>query len=117
MAAARLIVEHLPHEATEDDVRAIFELEGEVLSVSLPADLITGQTHGVAIVEMASEAEARDAAQNLDHVLYARRRLHVKLAEGWEYADMAPPLPYGGAASAPKPAPVRPHRPERSPGR
>ncbi len=117
MAAARLIVENLPHKTTEDDVRAIFELEGEVLSVSLPVDHITSQPHGIAFVDMATEAEARDAAQNLDHVLYARRRLHVKLAEGWEYADMAPPLPYGEAASALKPPPVRPHRPERSPGR
>lgn len=117
MATTRIIVENFPYQTTEDDLRALFETQGEVLSVNIPVDHITGLPHGVALVDMASEAEARDAVRHLDRALYGRRRLHVKLAQGWEYVDLAPPLAVQEPPIAPKPPPARPHRPERSPGR
>jgi arginine/serine-rich splicing factor 2 len=117
MAAARLIVENFPYRTTEDDLRTLFELEGEVVSVTIPVDHLTGQPRGIAFVEMGTQAEARDAVGHLDHVIYGRHRLRVKLAEGWEYADLAPTRPLREPEPAPKPPPPRPHRPERSPGR
>lgn len=117
MATTRIVVENFPYPITEDDLRALFETQGEVVSVDIPVDHITGLPHGVAFVDMASEAEARDAVRHLDRALYGRRRLHVKLAQGWEYVDLAPPLAVQEPPTAPKPPPARPHRPERSPGR
>lgn len=117
MATARIIVENFPYQTTEDDLRALFETEGEVLAVTIPFDHITGQQEGVAFVDMASEAEARDAVRHLDRALFGRRRLHVKLAEGSLLVEMAPPLPVREAPPEPTPPPTRPHRPERSPGR
>lgn len=117
MAAARIIVENFPYQTTEDDLRALFETEGEVLAVTIPFDHITGQREGVAFVDMASKEEARGAARHLDRALFGRRRLHVRLAEESLLAEMAPPVPVREERPEPTPPPARPHRPERSPGR
>ena len=117
MAAARITVGNFPYQTTEDDLRTLFETEGEVLAVTIPFDHITGQLEGFALVDMASEAEARHAVRHLDRALFGRRRLHVKLAEGPLLANMAPPLPVREARPGPTQPPARPHRPERSPGR
>jgi RNA recognition motif-containing protein len=53
---AMIYVGNLPFSATEQDLRAVFDPHGEVLSVSIVADRDTGRPRGFAFVEMADEA-------------------------------------------------------------
>ena len=121
--AARIIVENLKYGTTEEALRSLFEEQGEVVSVSFPVDHLTGQPRAVAFVEMASEAEARDAVRHCHRRLLGGRRLRVKPAEEWETAETAETAEI--SSTLPYPAPPvtdtgpaqRPQRPERKPGR
>lgn len=113
----KVIVRDLPYDVREEELRNLFGTAGEVVSVSLPVDHITGQMKGMAIVEMASAAEAEDAVRHLHHQPLHGRRMRVRLAEEHELAETAQPLLVEEEhASRPHPE-ARPHRPERSPGR
>jgi RNA recognition motif-containing protein len=112
----KLFVADLPYDATEEDLRKIFGDYGEVLSVNLPADHVTGTLKGTALVEMATLAEAEQAAERLRRATLHGRRLRVRLALEHELAEMGQPL----LAGEPLPPPHerrQPYRPERSPGR
>jgi RNA recognition motif-containing protein len=113
----KVIVGDLPYDATEQELRELFETQGEVVSVTLPVDHVTGRLKGTAIVEMATRAGAQDAVDHLRRQRFHGRRLRVRLAMGRELADAAeeqmveeqqPPRPHKTTL---------PHRPERSPGR
>jgi RNA recognition motif-containing protein len=112
----KVIVGDLPYDATEQELRDLFETQGEVVSVTLPVDHVTGQLKGTAIVEMATGAGAEDAVNHLRHQRFHGRRLRLRLATG-ELADAAEELMVE-EQHPPKPHPTTlPHRPERSPGR
>ena len=118
--AARIIVENLPYGTTEETLRGLLEQQGEVVSVSFPVDHLTGQPRGIAFVEMASEAEARDAMRHCHRRLLGGRRLRVKPAEEWETAEaaeMSSTLPYPAPPVTDTGPAQRPQRPERKPGR
>ncbi len=116
MTPSRVLVEDLPYDATEHDLRAVFARVGGVLSVEMHADPATGGPSGTALVTMSTPAEAADAVHRLRrHVLHGRR-LRVRPAGDWQLADMSAPLDaLAGPRSPAKPG-VRPHRPERKPG-
>ena len=61
-----IYVGNLSYEATQDDIRQAFEAHGEVSSVSIIMDKMTGRSRGFGFVEMASDAEARAAIKTLD---------------------------------------------------
>ena len=65
-----IYVGNLSYEATQDDVRAAFEAHGEVTSVSIIMDKMTGRSRGFGFVEMsdASQGQAAIAALNLQEV-------------------------------------------------
>ena len=65
-----IYVGNLSYEATEDDIRQAFEAHGEVSSVSVIMDKMTGRSRGFGFVEMPekSQAEAAIAALNLQEV-------------------------------------------------
>src|SRR5260370_18192559 len=65
-----IYVGNLSYEATQDDVRAAFEAHGEVTSVSIIMDKMTGRSRGFGFVEMsdASQGQAPIAALNLQQV-------------------------------------------------
>lgn len=56
-----IYVGNLSYQATEDDLREAFEAHGEVKSVNVIMDKMTGQSRGFAFVEMATK-EAGEAA-------------------------------------------------------
>ena len=56
----RICVRNLPSEATEDDLRTLFELFGKVSSVQVRG------LQGQGFVEMASKGAGRDAIDGLD---------------------------------------------------
>ena len=47
-----IYVGNLSYEATEDDIRSAFEAHGEVSSVSIIMDKMTGRSRGFGFVEM-----------------------------------------------------------------
>ena len=65
-----IYVGNLSYEATQDDVRAAFEAHGEVSSVSIIMDKMTGRSRGFGFVEMPDQAAGQAAinALNLQEV-------------------------------------------------
>ena len=65
-----IYVGNLSYEATEDDIRQAFAAHGEVTSVSIIMDKMTGRSRGFGFVEMSdkNQAEAAIAALNLQEV-------------------------------------------------
>jgi RNA recognition motif-containing protein len=79
--SARLYVGNLPYDTDENALREVFETGGrQVVSVRLITDRATGQPRGFGFVEMANEADARAAIEELDGTSFGGRRLRVDLA-------------------------------------
>jgi len=65
-----IYIGNLSYEATEDDVRQAFEAYGEVSSVAIIKDKMTGRSRGFGFVEMPDNGQAQAAigALNLQEV-------------------------------------------------
>lgn len=64
--STNLFVGNLPFEATESELRSLFEQAGTVESIRIITDRYTGRPRGFAFVEMVTEAEAAKAIQLLN---------------------------------------------------
>ncbi len=62
----KLYVGNLSYQTTEATLSEQFGTVGEVVSVSLITDRMTGQSRGFAFVEMANERAAQQAVSQLD---------------------------------------------------
>lgn len=74
-----IYVGNLPFNATEDEVRSLFEAHGSVLSVKLISDRETGRPRGFGFVEMES-SDAATAISALDGADMNGRSLRVNEA-------------------------------------
>lgn len=113
----KLTVRDLAYDVGEDELRILFGTVGDVVSVDLPVDHITGRLKGTATVEMSSRTEAEEAVRQLHHKLLHGTPIRVHLEEDHLLAEDAQPLLVEEESP---PVPQRepmPHRPERSPGR
>jgi len=65
-----IYVGNLSYEATQDDVRQAFEAHGEVSSVSIIMDKMTGRSRGFGFVEMPDKnaGQAAVSALNLQEI-------------------------------------------------
>jgi RNA recognition motif-containing protein len=61
-----IYVGNLPMEATEDDLRQVFEAFGQVTSAKIITDKFTGHSRGFGFVEMPNSPEAQAAIHGLD---------------------------------------------------
>ena len=61
-----IYVGNLSYEATEDDLRQAFEAHGEVSSVAIIKDKMTGRSRGFGFVEMPDKNQANAAIQALN---------------------------------------------------
>ncbi|HEY4339746.1 MAG TPA: RNA-binding protein [Steroidobacteraceae bacterium] len=75
-----IYVGNLPFDATEPDLRALFERHGTVESVKLINDRETGKPRGFGFVEMAP-AEAQAAIQALNGQQLGGRPLRINEAQ------------------------------------
>jgi RNA recognition motif-containing protein len=77
----KLYVGNLPFSATEQSLQAKFAAHGRVESCKLITDRDTGQSKGFGFVEMASDAEAQAAIQQLNGTSLEGRQIKVNEAK------------------------------------
>ena len=94
----RLYVGGLPYSTTEEELRALFEPAGNVVSLTIVTDRYSGQSRGFGFVEMASNEEAQAAIRLLDGSMLGGRTLRVNEARERETggAPRRSPGPTGG---------------------
>src|SRR5688572_23587662 len=85
---AKLFVGNLSFQATEEDLRELFQQSGTVESVRIVTDQFTGRPRGFGFVEMSTKEEATKAVEMLNGRLFRDRNLVV---------DEARPQPQRGA--------------------
>jgi RNA recognition motif-containing protein len=74
---AKLFVGHLSFQATEEDLRELFQQSGTVESVRIVTDQFTGRPRGFGFVEMSTKEEAAKAIEMLNGRLFRDRNLVV----------------------------------------
>ena len=89
-----IYVGNLKFDATEDQVRALFEPYGQVDRVSIVTDRDTGQPRGFAFVEMTDDEAAAKAMEALNGMSLGGRNLTVNEARPKE--DRGGRRPGGG---------------------
>jgi cold-inducible RNA-binding protein len=93
---AKLFVGNLSFQATEEDLRELFQQAGTVESVRIVTDQFTGRPRGFGFVEMATKEELAKAIEMLNGRLFRDRNLVV---------DEARPQPQrtgGGGGGGPR---------------
>jgi len=68
---------NLPYNVVEEDLREIFEEYGEVASVKIINDKLTGRSKGFGFVEMDNDDEARKAIEELNNAELSGRNIKV----------------------------------------
>ncbi len=72
---AKLFVGNLSFQATEEDLRELFQQSGTVESVRIVTDQFTGRPRGFGFVEMSTKEEATKAIEMLNGRLFRDRNL------------------------------------------
>lgn len=76
-----IYVGNLPYKITENDLRDLFSAYGEVTSVSMIKDKMTGQSKGFGFVDMPDGAEGNAAIQGLNEQAVQGRNIKVNEAK------------------------------------
>ena len=82
--ATKLYVGGLPYATTEDEIRSEFSAAGNVATVAIIMDKMTGRSKGFGFVEMSTEAEAQTAIQMFHGKDFGGRTLTVSEARPLE---------------------------------
>jgi cold-inducible RNA-binding protein len=78
----RLYVGNLPYDATEKQIRQVFETEArKVVSIKIVSDKETGRSRGFAFVDLESPEQAKAAIDELNGKDFGGRALIVNEAE------------------------------------
>ena len=76
----KLFVGNLPYETMEQDLEALFGQSGQVETVTVMRDRVTGRARGFAFVEMANDNDAQNAITQLNGHQLGGRALTVNEA-------------------------------------
>ena len=76
-----IFVGNLPFSATEDEIQKLFEHYGTIDRVAIITDRETGRSRGFGFVEMAADARAQDAINELDGAELGGRNLRINEAQ------------------------------------
>ena len=79
--ASKLFVGNLSFEVGNEELQELFATQGEVVSATVITDRDTGRARGFGFVEMAQDADAQKAIQNLDGRDLQGRNLKVNMAK------------------------------------
>lgn len=86
----KLYVGNLPFSATEADLNRIFAAVGTVSRTTIVTDRETQRPRGFAFVEMATDADAQAAVNQLDRKDFGGRAMQVNIARPREDRGSAP---------------------------
>ncbi len=75
-----MYVGNVCYTTTEDSIKDLFSSYGEVLSVDIIKDKITGKSKGFAFVQMSQDQEADNAIKSLDGYELDGRKIRVNEA-------------------------------------
>ena len=78
----KIFIAGLPYDLDDAELEEIFEKFGKVVSAKVAMDRETGKSKGFGFVEMANDAEAKEAIENLNDISLGKKPLVVKQAEG-----------------------------------
>lgn len=92
--AAKLFVGNLSYQATEEDLRELFQQAGTVQSVRIITDQFTGRPRGFGFVEMATKEEGDRAIEQLNGRVFRDRNVVVN--EARSQPTRSPGGPRGG---------------------
>lgn len=81
MSQKKIFVGNLSWKATEDQLRALFEPYGEVVSVKIIVDQYTGKSKGFGFVEFKNSDDAQRALNELNEKLFLDRNLRLSFAQ------------------------------------
>ena len=73
-----IYVGNLPHQTTEDDLRQAFEAFGQVESVNIVKDKVSGESRGFGFVLMPSKDEAQKAIEEMNGKDFMGRAIGVE---------------------------------------
>jgi RNA recognition motif-containing protein len=76
----KIYVGNLAYETTENDIKSLFEIYGEIKSVDLIKDNYSGRSKGFGFLEMSDKAEAEKAIAELNGKDLKGRNLKVNEA-------------------------------------
>jgi len=80
MPGSRLYIGNVPHDVTEEQLRALFA-EHRTTDVHIAVDRETGRPRGFAFVSLPSRADAQRARAQFDGAELGGRRLRVDVAQ------------------------------------
>lgn len=92
--AKKLYVGGIPYATTEDELKAAFAEIGEVTSSAIIIDKMTGRSKGFGFIEMANDADADKAINEMNGKDFQGRTLTVNEARPLE--ERAPRREFGG---------------------
>jgi RNA recognition motif-containing protein len=75
-----IYVGNLPYTITKDELMDMFVGFGEVSSINVVTDKVTGEPRGFAFVEMPTQSEAEAAIKGLNGTSIAGRAMQVTIA-------------------------------------
>ena len=97
-----IYVGNLPYSTTNDDLRDMFAVHGQVARASVVSDRETGRSKGFGFVTMSNAAEAQKAIETLNQSEMNGRRLVVNEARPREPRRDGPPARMGGGDRGPR---------------
>jgi RNA recognition motif-containing protein len=83
----KIFVGNLSWKTTEEQLKAFFEVCGQVLSAKIVTDKTTGRSKGFGFVEMAEEEAAANAIRELNGKPLVDRPLRLSLAQERERSE------------------------------
>jgi RNA recognition motif-containing protein len=75
--ATKVRVENLPSDITEERLKDVFAQIGDVQSVTIKTDLLTGRPKGYGFIEMSLDVDAYRAVNILDGTTFKDRRIRL----------------------------------------
>lgn len=94
----KIFVGNLSWKTTEDQLKAHFEVVGQVLSAKIVTDKATGRSKGFGFVEMADEEGAANAIRELNGKPLLDRSLRLSLAQERERSERRERDPNGDSS-------------------
>jgi RNA recognition motif-containing protein len=80
VAKNKLYVGNISYTTSEEELRDLFSTYGEVSSVNIVLDRITGKSRGFGFVEMSQQEQAEEAIKGLHDQDFGGRKLTVDFA-------------------------------------